>query len=75
MILQATIRRGRLTEKKAAHLPDWAGTLLKPMENSEPLFTLMRLHWVKKEKEKEQGARIRQAPDLIGWRGGDRCGV
>ena len=30
MILQATIRRGRLTEKKTAHLRDWAGTLLKP---------------------------------------------
>lgn len=30
VILQATIRRGRLTEKKTAHLRDWAGTLLKP---------------------------------------------
>lgn len=30
MILQVTIRRGNLAEKKTAHLPDWAGTLLRP---------------------------------------------
>ena len=34
-----------------------------------------RLRPVPQEKEKEQGEGIRQAPDLIGWRGGDRCGV
>lgn len=47
MILQATIRRGRLTEKKAAHLPDWAGTLLKPavglLQRNGKLRTVLHL--------------------------------
>ena len=47
VILQVSIRRDCLVEKKTAHLPDWAGTLLRPavelLQNHRKLRAVLHL--------------------------------
>ena len=51
MILKVSIRRDCLVEKKTAHLPDWAGTLLRPavelLQNHGKLRAALHLDEIK----------------------------